>query len=186
MEPIAQKERVERVRKKLKFNNMFCVPVVGISGGLGLLWINSFDVQILHYYINFIHTTVKEKKIGNLYEMTSVYSNPTFDRRRSLWRKLENLMPRRNGLWCCVGDFNEMCYVTEKDGTRPVAPIRLSLFRDFLNSTGLMDIDLKGNKFTWDSNPRDGVVTYQKNDRILVNLGVEIPVSSSYWDPSYY
>lgn len=67
-------------------------------------------------------------------------------------------MPLRGGPWCCIGDFNEMNSITEKDGSRPVAPIRISLFREFLDSIGLMDMDLKG-KFTWTSNSRDGIVT---------------------------
>lgn len=34
-----------------------------------------------------------------------------------------------------------------------------------------MDVDLKQNKFTWMSSPKDGIVTLQKMDRILVNWG---------------
>lgn len=78
-------------------------------------------------------------------------------------------MPRRDGPWCCMGDFNEMNSITEKEGLRPIAPIRITLFRDFLNATGLLDMDLKGNKFTWTSNPRDDIVTLQKIDRVIVN-----------------
>lgn len=66
--------------------------------------------------------------------------------------------------WCCVCDFNEMCSINEKDGLRPVAPLRMTFFRDILNSASLMDLDLKGNRFTFSSIPRDGVVTYQKID----------------------
>lgn len=74
-----------------------------------------------------------------------------------------------------------------------MTPLRLSLFRDFINSTGLMDIDLKGNKFTRASNPRDGVVTYQKIDRIMDNwrwrflyphdTGVTLPIINSDHSP---
>lgn len=34
-----------------------------------------------------------------------------------------------------------------------------------------MDLDLKGSRFTWISNPRDGVITKQKIDRIIFNCG---------------
>lgn len=53
-----------------------------------------------------------------------------------MWGEIERLMPFRNGVWCYVGDFNEMISITEKDGTRTVAPIKLTMFRDFLNTTG--------------------------------------------------
>lgn len=42
-------------------------------------------------------------------------------------------------------------------------------FRSFLNSTGLMDLDLKGCKYAWVSNPRDGFLTREKLDRVLAN-----------------
>ncbi|KAJ1436308.1 Endonuclease/exonuclease/phosphatase superfamily [Sesbania bispinosa] len=45
----------------------------------------------------------------------------------------------------------------------------MELFRLFLNDTGLMDMDLKGCKFTWFSNPRNGFVTKERLDRVLVN-----------------
>lgn len=42
-------------------------------------------------------------------------------------------------------------------------------FCHFINSASLMDMDLKGYKFTWVSNPRNGFVTREKLDRVLVN-----------------
>lgn len=52
----------------------------------------------------------------------------------------------------------------EKDGMRPVDQGRMDRFRDFLNSSELMDVDLKGCKYTWVSNPRGGFVTKEKID----------------------
>lgn len=70
-----------------------------------------------------------------------------------------------------------MINIGEKQGLRVQQSVRRNLFRDFLNSTGLMDVDLKGCKFTWMSNPRGGVVTREKIDRVLVNYNwrVEFP-----------
>lgn len=45
----------------------------------------------------------------------------------------------------------------------------MDLFREFLHDTGLMDMELKGEKFTWRSNPRNGFVTRERIDRVLVN-----------------
>ncbi|KAJ1411448.1 Endonuclease/exonuclease/phosphatase superfamily [Sesbania bispinosa] len=33
----------------------------------------------------------------------------------------------------------------------------------------LLELDLKGNRFTWFSNPREGIVTREKLDRALIN-----------------
>lgn len=138
MEARAQKERLECVRRKFKFQNVFCVLALGIVGGLCLLWNNNYDVQILHCCRNFIHTWVKEKKTKNLFEITFVYGNPLFSQRRHLWRNPASLKPRNDRLWWLMGDFNEMVSIANKDGITPIAPIRMNLFRDFLNSTDLI------------------------------------------------
>lgn len=57
-------------------------------------------------------------------------------------------MPRNESHWCFIGDFNEMNSTGEKNGSTPISPIRLSLFRDFLNAIDLIDLDLKGCRFT--------------------------------------
>lgn len=67
-----------------------------------------------------------------------------------------------------MGDFDEMLSNYEKDGTRPVKPIRMQLFKDFLDDSTLMNIELKGCKFTWISNLRDGVTTRQSASELEI------------------
>lgn len=53
-----------------------------------------------------------------------------------------------------------------------------------------MDFDMKGCKFTWMSNPRDGFITTEKLDRVLGNwswradhphtVAIALPIISSY------
>ncbi|KAJ1376439.1 Endonuclease/exonuclease/phosphatase superfamily [Sesbania bispinosa] len=45
----------------------------------------------------------------------------------------------------------------------------MKVFQDFVQNSNLIDLDLKGNRFTWFSNPRQGVITREKLDRVLVN-----------------
>ncbi|KAJ1422669.1 Ribonuclease H-like superfamily [Sesbania bispinosa] len=45
----------------------------------------------------------------------------------------------------------------------------MHLFQDFVQQMDLLELDLKGNRFTWFSNPRNGVITREKLDRALVN-----------------
>lgn len=58
---------------------------------------------------------------------------------------------------------------SDKCGIRSLDEFRAGFFRDFLNNTGLMEIELKGCRFTWASNPRNGVVVREKLDRALGN-----------------
>lgn len=65
----------------------------------------------------------------------------------------------------------------------------MELFREFLNGAGLMDMDPKGSKFTWRINPRNGFVTRERLDRVVVNwawravfshaLAISLPIITS-------
>lgn len=57
----------------------------------------------------------------------------------------------------------------DKEGGRMIYQNRVDLFRDFLYGVGLMDFELKGCKFTWASNPRNGEVIRERIDRVLTS-----------------
>ena len=86
----------------------------------------------------------------------------------NLWERI-CVLHVGNSPWMCIGDFNELAYHDEKVGTRLHCQNKINLFREFLNNVGLMDMSQKGCKFTWAINPRNGVVTKEKIDRMLVN-----------------
>ncbi|KAJ1395658.1 Ribonuclease H-like superfamily [Sesbania bispinosa] len=70
--------------------------------------------------------------------------------------------------WVCAGDFNEIRFQFEKEGLRPQES-QMELFRNWITDYELIELEGKGCKFTWESNPRDGVVTKEKLDRALAN-----------------
>ncbi|KAJ1382120.1 Endonuclease/exonuclease/phosphatase superfamily [Sesbania bispinosa] len=55
--------------------------------------------------------------------------------------------------WIILGDFNELLYQHEKDGIHPQQQSRMNLFRQFVSDVGLMDLELKGCRFTWELFP---------------------------------
>lgn len=92
-----------------------------------------------------------------------------------------------------MGDFNEMLHQWEKEGIRHFDHARANLFCEFMNTAGLMDMDLNGNKLTWASNPRNGFVVREKLDRVMANwawrecfpyaLALALPIISSNHSP---
>ncbi|KAJ1377318.1 Endonuclease/exonuclease/phosphatase superfamily [Sesbania bispinosa] len=189
----ATKEKVEKLQTKFRFRHSFCINPIGLSGGLCLLWNNSITLEILSHSQNYIHTAITDKRGAKNWDCTFIYANPRPQQRRNLWSNLSALQIHKNHSWCCMSDFNEILSQTEKDGLRPQQQRGMDLFRDFLNDTGLMDLELKGCKFTWSSNPRNGFVTREKLDRVLVNwpwrtcyehaLAAALPQISSYHSP---
>lgn len=127
------------------------------------------DIQICQATPNYIHSVVIYKDRNIFFDCSFVYGHPVERLRRSLWGALQKFQINSDVPWCSLGDFNEMLAQHEKKGLRPQNQRGMDDFRIFLNNTGLMDLDLKGNKFTWLSNPRSGVVIKEKLDRVLAN-----------------
>ncbi|KAJ1419084.1 Zinc finger, CCHC-type [Sesbania bispinosa] len=165
----AGEDKVKRLKANLKFPHHFCISPRDLSGGLCLFWDKSLDIEVTQASQNFIHAYVSDRENVKDWEVTFIYGNPNFQQRRNLWSSLSNLQLNSSRPWCCIGDFNEILSQAEKVGLHPQHQNRIDLFREFLNETWLVDMDLKGYKFTWQSNPRNGVVVKEKIDRVLVN-----------------
>lgn len=169
METRARRASVDNLRIKLGYQHSHVVEPIGLSGGLCLIWNRDVEIEVMEESQNFIHTIVTSKHDIIGWQCTFVYGDPNPRRRKDLWDNITTLHLRRSNPWCCVGDFNEILHQHEKDGLRPQANRRIAIFRNFLNTTELLDMNLKGAKFTWQSNPRHGFVTREKIDRVLVN-----------------
>lgn len=133
------------------------------------MWNNSVEVEVLEATQNYIHTAVAVIKDATTWENTFIYAHPTFQHRRHLWDTLLMLKPLFDRPWVCVGDFNEVLSQQEKEGLHPQSTLSMNLFREFIDNAGLMDMELKGCRFTWCSNPRAGFVTRVRLDRVLAN-----------------
>lgn len=88
METRALEGRIENVRSRLRFKNMFCVEAIGRSRGLCLFWSDEVSIQIFSSSQNIIHTSILIKKTGTYFDCSFVYGNPTFQQRRGLWSRL--------------------------------------------------------------------------------------------------
>ncbi|KAJ1405963.1 Endonuclease/exonuclease/phosphatase superfamily [Sesbania bispinosa] len=71
--------------------------------------------------------------------------------------------------WNIIGDFNELLSKRENEALGPCNFQNMKLFQDFVQNTNLLDLDLKGNRFTWFSNPCQGIITREKLDSVIVN-----------------
>lgn len=158
-------------------------------GGLCLLWNKKVNIYVSAYSSNHIQTRISIPFEVTDFNCTFVYAPPIFQQRWSFQNVILVCQPTTDTPWVCIGDFNDILSQAEKEGLRPQQTSRIDLFRDLLNDTGLMDLDLKGNKFTWRSNPRNGFVTREKLDRVLANwawhsnypyaLAIALPIITS-------
>lgn len=136
METRAPKERVEKMRRRLKFQRCFVVNPRGLSGGLCLFWNDHVNVQIFNASPNYIHTAISFGNSSFDFDCSFVYGHPTFHNRRGLWSSLLDFQLNKDRPWCCLGDFNEVLSYFEKDGLRPYNErglICLEIFLIFLD-----------------------------------------------------
>ncbi|XP_072066501.1 uncharacterized protein [Arachis hypogaea] len=180
IETRAKECRIMKLKRKLRFEKHFCVELRGLSGGLCLLWNKNLDVDVYAWSDNYIKAKIKD---DNNYEWSCyfVYGNPKFQHRKAQWKELSTHSRPTNDPQIFIGDFNDILDQEEKVGLHPkprsqieefrkFMPLsQIEEFRKFINYNELMDLDLKGGRFTWFSNPRNGFVTRERLDRALAN-----------------
>ncbi|XP_073137807.1 uncharacterized protein [Henckelia pumila] len=137
-------------REVLGFTGMFGVDCNGRSGGLLIIWKEPFDVTIHFYTSGHIYSTIKHD--NKLWRFTGFYGHPDYRLRNQSWMLLRRLKDQQEfqGIpWLVGGDFNEICYDSEKLGgnTKPYA--QTQAFRDILYFCSLQDLHHHGEFFKW-------------------------------------
>nr|GFA52721.1 RNA-directed DNA polymerase, eukaryota [Tanacetum cinerariifolium] len=97
-----------------------------------------------------------------------VYAPKQVSSKRVLWDYMSVLLSRWNGKVIMMGDFNEVRSRDERRGSW-FNPSSARVFNQFIFSSGLVDIKMKGYTFTW-SHP--SVTKMSKLDRFLVSDGI--------------
>ena len=76
METKLQKNKMENVRLKIGFNNMFVVESIGKSGGLALFWEDDIDIEIQNYSQRHVNTIVHNQQLNIDWKFTGFYGQP--------------------------------------------------------------------------------------------------------------
>lgn len=163
----AGSRKIECIRRSLAFDYCFVVEAAGLSGGLALFWNGCVDVNIQNSCNSFIHALININGKGSFY-FSGVYCDTDVQKRLSDWDKISRLNYIHSRPWGCFGDFNAILSQSEKEGILPKENRQIDQFRDFVERNGLIDMPLKGCRFTWCNNRMEGQVR-EKLDRGLVN-----------------
>jgi hypothetical protein len=137
----------------------------GASGGIILMW-GRWVVEKINEAVGLFSVSCKFRCVEDQYEwaFSGVYG-PQSDRdKRLMWEELSGLVSWWGTPWCVGGDFNVVCYPTERLGSDQFTPA-MNEFSEFIFSFGLMDIPMEGGRFPWSNNRENAAMS--RIDRFL-------------------
>ena len=98
-----------------------------------------------------------------------MYGHPKKRLKNETWRLLRHLRARASLPWVCIGDFNEILCLEERNGRIPRLLQLMQDFQSALLHCGLVDLGFQGYRYTW-RNGRHGVAfVEQRLDRVCAS-----------------
>lgn len=71
-------------------------------------------------------------------------------RRQESWDLLRQIAAKDTLPWCVFRDFNDLLYVSDKEGMHPHSQSLMDGFRMTIEDCNLVEVDLTGGKYTWE------------------------------------
>uniref|UniRef100_A0A2N9G7B6 Reverse transcriptase domain-containing protein n=1 Tax=Fagus sylvatica TaxID=28930 RepID=A0A2N9G7B6_FAGSY len=156
---------LERLRCQLQFENKFIAQSRNKGGGLCLLWKKEINLRVYSFSHSHIDAVVNENQ-PDAWRFTGFYGAPETHNREESWNLLRRLNAQFKLPWCCMGDFNELVRIEEKQGRHARSERQMQLFRDVLDECSFMDLGFTGPRFTWTNN-RPADMTWERLDRVV-------------------
>ncbi|XP_075483594.1 uncharacterized protein LOC142523746 [Primulina tabacum] len=153
-------------KEALGFVGLFVVKCEGRSGGLMLMWKASVTVSVLSFSSGHIDSTIQHG--DKHWRFTGFYGNPETSTRHLFWTVLSRLSAMqelRDLPWLVGGDFNEICFDTEKWGGNPRPLSQTRAFREALDVCSLQDLHGSGEFFTWVNRRSPNNLIFERLDR---------------------
>lgn len=141
METKISADRVKAMRTLLGFAGCFAVNSEGLSGGIGLFWLDDFDVDVKNFSTGHIDAMVRKKgQNSDEWRFTGFYGAPRAENRHHSWRFLRTLNGIQHSAWLCMGDFNETLYASEHFSRAARPEWQMRNFREVVDECRFQDL----------------------------------------------
>lgn len=97
------------------FDTTFAIDSNGRSGGIGILWNNTINIEILGYFVYHIDFKILDPR-SDRWRLTVVYGEAQTHLRHQTWEVLRDICGIGDLPWLCLGDFNEVLRPDEHEG----------------------------------------------------------------------
>jgi hypothetical protein len=129
METKLQKAKMESIRCKLGFENMFMVDSIGKSGGTALFWGEDISVTIQNFSQHNINGVIKNLEDEMPWKFTRFYGHPDIANGGKTWALFQHLAHFASTPWVCISDFNKLLEDAKKWGGEGRSNSQMSVFR---------------------------------------------------------
>jgi hypothetical protein len=170
METRCDPNKLRRTFELLGFDDFAATEVRGYAGGIVVVWKkDKITVDVCKQSFQYLHLRVKYPN-DEWWYLTPIYASPIESNRSLLWDDLKDIAQHMKEPWLLAGDFNDILCVEEKRGGVTASRRKCKIFKDRIDSCGLIDIGAMGPKFTW-RGPlyHGGQRIYERLDRALCN-----------------
>ena len=164
-------ERAKEITNRLPFDRALNADTIGYSGGIWVLWnLDEVEVTQLAKTKQEIHVEVKARSSNLSWVLSSIYASPILEERKLLWKNLSTIALLHRLPWLMMRDFNELLSCNDKLGGNPLNPRRVQMFKECLDSCGIVDLGFHGPKFTWVYKREVGHFIQERLDRGFANI----------------
>ncbi|CAL8151990.1 unnamed protein product [Prunus armeniaca] len=160
-----------KLHTRLGLGGVVCVPRVGFSGGLCLLWRVGLQVDLLSSSPGHIDVRVT-MNTSVTFRVTGFYGHPDQTQRHHSWKLLRRLGRVDLGPWLCCGDFNEVMECNEKSGSRLRRDAQMEDFKMAITDCCLFQFEFTGYPYTWSNKRKDTAHVEACLDRGFGNLAL--------------
>ena len=102
--------------------------------------------------------------MGLAWRITGFYGQLGANRQHETWSILRHLHSRYTMPWLCIGDYNWILSLQEKQGQIPKPAALMEAFRSALLHCNLIDLGYTRNKYTWNNGRHHGEFVQQRLD----------------------
>lgn len=131
------------MKYSLCYDDLVTVEPLGLSGGLVVMWKNSFDVEMISKDKRIIDLKVRMGSIN--FFLSCVYGDPVRARRQIVWDRLSDIGRTRDETWILIGDSNKLMSNTEKLGGAVISENVFLGFRNMAENCKVKEIRSSGN-----------------------------------------
>ncbi|KAF4382159.1 hypothetical protein F8388_008645 [Cannabis sativa] len=157
-----------KVRRKLGFLNICCIPAVGLAGGMCIAW-RRIQINVLETLDSGFKINVLDMPGCASWVLFCIYGPPYGDLKQPYW---DRMLSKVQGIplpWALMGDLNLILEAKEKMGGRPFQVNEGNMLKEFMLGSGGIDLGYVGPPCTW-QNARNASHHIRKRlDRVIAD-----------------